>query len=95
MEALQPYLQRFSANKIRDLNGNTLLVIAAQNNLKKMVKLFLRERVDINATNLKGNTALYYSLYYNYVQVAQTLQKYGARDDIKNNDGDICYTYKK
>lgn len=38
----------------RDEYDNTPLIIAAQNNKKRLCKLFLRARADINAVNSHG-----------------------------------------
>ena len=83
-----------SVNEVDEF-GNTGLIMAAQNNSKRMVKLFLKYRGEINACNSKGNTAMHYACCFNYSEVAQTLKKYGARTDIRNLNGDICYTMNK
>ena len=78
----------------RDSFGNTLITTAAQQNGRKMVKLLLRFHANINSQNGKGNTALHYACFFEYKELAVTLKKYGAKDNIKNADGDICYTFK-
>ncbi|GMI10278.1 hypothetical protein TrVE_jg106 [Triparma verrucosa] len=78
----------------RDGYGNTMLILASQNNNKRILKLCLRYHADINAVNNKGNTALHYSCFYEYTELSQTLRKYGAKVDIKNNDGNICFVMK-
>jgi hypothetical protein len=60
---------------VRDAFGNTGMLLAAQNNLRRMLKLFMKYRGDINATNHKGNTALHYACLLNYNELAQTLRK--------------------
>lgn len=42
---------------IRDEHGNTLLIVAAQNNQLKAAKLCWRQGVDPNATNVRGGRA--------------------------------------
>ena len=75
----------------RDAHGNTMLIVAGQNNSKRMVKLLLKYRANIDAVNLKGNTALHYCCFYGHIDLAQTLRKYGARSDIRNHEGKICF----
>ncbi|CAN0024153.1 unnamed protein product, partial [Discosporangium mesarthrocarpum] len=45
---------------VRDLHGNTILIIACQNGHKRVLKAALRRGADINASNHHGNTALHY-----------------------------------
>ena len=86
-------LDRFPVES-RDPFGNTMLILAAQNNNRRIVKLCLKFRANIDAVNKKGNTALHYSCFYEYTEISQTLRKYGARCDIQNNDGNICFVMK-
>ncbi|GMH82519.1 hypothetical protein TL16_g09285 [Triparma laevis f. inornata] len=87
------FSSRFPINS-RDLHGNTPLILSAQNNNKRILKLCLRYHADINAVNNKGNTALHYTCYYEYTELSQTLRKYGAKVDIKNGEGNICFVMK-
>ncbi len=57
----------------RDPNGNTILIIAAQNNYKGIVKLALMHGADINAANHTGNTALHYCSEYGYLELGNYL----------------------
>lgn len=45
---------------VRDAHGNTILLVACQNGLKRVLKTALRRGADVNATNARGNTALHY-----------------------------------
>ena len=78
--------------EIKDEFGNTPIILAAQNNNKKLIKLFLKHSGNINAANNLGNTALHYACLLKYDEVGACLRKYGARSDIRNKNGDICYT---
>merc|ERR1712167_92816 len=51
---------------IKDTNGNSLLHICAQNNLKRMASLVLGYGANINAENKKGITALDYCDNYHF-----------------------------
>ena len=72
----------------RDSNGNTILSIGCQNNSKRIVKLALRYGADMNAINLRGNTALHFCYKYGF---GETLGKYmiskGANQNIRNDEG--------
>lgn len=72
-----------------------MLLLAAQNNSRRMIKLALKHGGDIDAINSKGNTALHYAMAYGYEECSKCLRKYGARVDIRNNEGDICFTAMK
>merc|ERR1719261_399918 len=71
-----------------DQNGNTLLHVACQNNNRRVAKLLIRTRADVNAQNTKGgNTPLHYAYAYGYSQLAEFLISRGADDTRRNNDG--------
>lgn len=76
---------------IRDDAGNTLLVVAAQNGLKRIVKLLLRKGADMNLQNVNGNTALHYAFAYGFKELGDYLVDKGADDSISNADGLTCY----
>ena len=50
----------------KDKYGNTLLIISAQNNNKRILKICLRYGAQINMQNLMGNTALHFAKEYGY-----------------------------
>jgi len=82
----------FPVKTARDHYGNTMLLLAAQNNSRRLIKLSLKHGGGVDAVNLKGNTALHYAMAYGYEECSKTLRKYGARVDIRNLQGDICFT---
>ena len=71
----------------KDRFGNTLLIISAQNNNKRILKICLRYGAQINMQNLMGNTALHFAREYGYVEIFEYLIKKGADPDIKNLRG--------
>ena len=75
----------------QDENGNTLLLLAAQQGLKKIVKFLLRRGADINDRNLAGNTVLHYCFQYKFNSLAEYLIGKGADDSLLNQDGMTCY----
>ncbi|EKX47900.1 hypothetical protein GUITHDRAFT_93862 [Guillardia theta CCMP2712] len=76
---------------VRDENGNTPLIVASQNNRKRVAKLFLRNKADINAINVHGNTCLHYCFTYGYGELGDYLISKGANDALKNKNGLTCY----
>ena len=84
----------------RDINGLTLLHMAAQNNQRKATKLVLKHtdfatnppRLDlIDAQTKQGHTALHYCFAYGYQDLGNYLLSLGADDTITNVHGMTCY----
>ena len=71
----------------KDKYGNTLLIISAQNNNKKILKICLRYGAQINMQNLMGNTALHFAKEYGYDEIFVYLIRKGADPHIKNFRG--------
>jgi len=75
-----------------DEKGNTLLLIAAQNRMKKMIELLLARAANINHQNGHGNTALHYAMAYDPEGViGEFLIEKGADDTLENINGNSCY----
>jgi len=74
----------------RDAKGNTCLMHACMHNKKKVAKMLLRLRADINAQNHKGNTCLHYCFSYNYNELGEYLISKGADETIQNELGATC-----
>eukprot|EP00741_Cyanophora_paradoxa_P008501 tig00001336_g8226.t1 len=79
----------------RDKRGNTPLIVAVQNNNKRIAKLLLRRGANINAQNFQGNTALHHAFAFSYQELAQYLISKGADDTIVNAAGQDCYASAK
>ena len=71
----------------KDKFGNTLLIISAQNNNKRILKICLRYGAQINMQNIMGNTALHFAKEYGYDDIFNYLIKKGANPEIKNLRG--------
>ena len=71
----------------KDENGNTILIIGAQNNNKRIIKIALRYGAQINMQNILGNTALHFAKEYKYYNIFDYLIKKGADPNIKNLRG--------
>lgn len=70
--------------QMSDEHGNTLLTVAAQNNRKRFVKLFLRHGANIDAQNVQGNSSLHYCSAYNFTEIADYLISKGANPEVRN-----------
>ena len=87
---LKNTLQKGTDPDSRDMHGNTILIIGAQNNLKDVVKLALLFGANIDAVNHTGNTALHYCSEYGYVELGDYLLSKGAKSFIVNMYGFIA-----
>ena len=74
-----------------DEYGNTILIVAAQNGSKRMVKTALRFSANINQQNYRGNTATHYAFAYGYKTLAEYILSKGADDRLRNELGLPCY----
>jgi ankyrin repeat protein len=75
-----------------DEKGNTLLIIASQNRMKRMIELLLTRNANINHQNSQGCTALHYAMVYDTEgEIGEFLISKGADDSIENKDGLSCY----
>jgi len=70
-----------------DVNGNTLLHIAAQNGRFRIARLAVELGCDPNIQNDHGNTPLHFSAQYNYLKLGAYLVSVGADTSIRNKDG--------
>jgi len=84
------FAKGMSADTI-DENGNTVLLKAAQNGNKKLIKTCLRYGGDVNFQNKQGQTALHFCFAYKYEELAAYLISKGAEDTIQNSFGYTCY----
>jgi hypothetical protein len=75
----------------QDLQGNTLVHIAAQNGSKRLIKLCMRRGANLNAQNVNGQTALHFAFGYGYNDLGDYLCGKGADDNIRNTDNLTCY----
>jgi ankyrin repeat protein len=68
-------------------NGNCPIHIAAQNGHVELIMLLIRKKVNLNAQNGKGNTAVHMAIGYDYFQAATLLIEAGADCSISNELG--------
>lgn len=79
----------FHVNKT-DEHGNTLLIVAAQNNRLKVVQLLVRKGANPDHQNSQGNTAMHFAMAYKFHDLAAWLvdpEKGGASDEVHNQNG--------
>ena len=75
----------------RDSFGNTVLIVAAQNNRKRVTKMCVRAGVPLDAQNKQGNTALHYCYGYGYFELGEYLVSKGADERVTNAAGETAY----
>lgn len=68
----------------KDKQGNTILIVGAQNGNKAVCKLCLRHGALINMTNCVGNSALHFAVEFGYKRLSDYLLQKGANPYIKN-----------
>ncbi len=68
-------------------NGNRPIHIAGQNGHLNIVEFLIKKGADVNAKNLKGNTAFHMALEYDYYPVCLKLIEAGADLNIVNDLG--------
>ena len=68
-------------------NGNAPVHIAAQNGHLDIVLFLVSMHADLNAQNLKGNTALHMAVQYDYYDCAKALLDAGADRELVNGGG--------
>uniref|UniRef100_A0A7S0EKM8 Uncharacterized protein n=1 Tax=Hanusia phi TaxID=3032 RepID=A0A7S0EKM8_9CRYP len=72
-------------------DNNTMLLTCAMNGQKRIAKLLLRNKADMNATNSAGNSALHLAYQLNYKELGDYLRSKGADDKLRNKKGLTCY----
>lgn len=65
---------------LRDEKGNTALIVACQNNHKRLAALLVDNGCDLNAVNKKGLTALDTADLFKFINLAQYLVLQGAEN---------------
>ena len=75
----------------QDSQGNTMLIVACQNNHRKVAKEALRRNCDVNHQNLRGHTCLHFCFAYKYNELGDYLIEKGADPGIINMYGRTCY----
>lgn len=66
--------------------GNTPLHITCQNGHEEMTQVLIDAGCDVNAKNMKGQTALHMAMSYDYYQVVRMLLQANADKEILNDD---------
>ena len=75
-----------------DYNGNTMLHICAQNNLRKMAQVVIAAGCPINEVNLKGLTALDYANQYQFRELINLLlERYQALEVADSKHSSLLY----
>lgn len=72
---------------VDNTNGNRPIHIASQNGHNELVELLIRKNCEINAKNMKGNSALHMAIGYDYYQTAKMIIKAGGDLELLNDGG--------
>ncbi|CAM9963332.1 unnamed protein product [Ectocarpus sp. 6 AP-2014] len=84
----------------KDSNGNTLLLLAAQQGNKRIAKFLLRKGATMNLQNMDGHTVLHFCYSHGHqarkngsaaADLANYLKAKGADDSLLNSEGLTCY----
>ena len=75
---------------VENQHGNTLLCVASQNGLKRMVKVSLRLGANIDHQNGMGNSPLHFCCAYGFFELAAYLISKGADPMVRNENGMLC-----
>ena len=68
-------------SSIADAHGNTMLLVAAQNGLKRICKLLLRRgAADVRVVNTQGKGVLHFCQLYGHAQLGEYLRGKGAAE---------------
>ena len=72
---------------VRDRFGNTPLIVATQNNRKRISKMCVKAGVPLSTFNNMGNSALHYCYSYGYFELGEYLVSKGADPMVRNAEG--------
>ena len=79
-------------NEFVDQYGNTLLIIACQNNRADLAEYMLMNGAKVDAKNFSGNTGLHYACKFRYTSLIDKLiNTYSADTSIRNSAGRRCF----
>lgn len=88
VDAIKLLLQHNADIHIKTNDGCTVLhSMAAWGNSNKCIEYFIEQGLDINETDMGGNTPLHTALFRNNIECVKFLIDNGANTEIKNNRG--------
>mmetsp|Transcript_33448 Transcript_33448/g.51360 ORF Transcript_33448/g.51360 Transcript_33448/m.51360 type:complete len:173 (+) Transcript_33448:7890-8408(+) len=83
---MEDALNRYSGKTdFRDMNGNTLVSMAAMNGDDLMVKLLLSRGLSSDIRDKDGNTPLHYAMSGKHLKVIDTLITHGVDEHVENH----------
>jgi ankyrin repeat protein len=68
-----------------------MLLICSQNGHLNLIKMLVENGANVNARNLKGNTALHFSFTYGFEDLFRYLISKSADEYALNAEGLTCY----
>ncbi len=91
-EWLKNYLDRGGDINAVDIDGNTALILSAQENYHKQVERLIAAGAQIDRVNHEGNSALMYTTYCNDYKISDALLSADADASLMNKVGDTAIT---
>ncbi|GMI09721.1 hypothetical protein TrRE_jg7130 [Triparma retinervis] len=75
-----------------DEKGNSILLVACQNGLKRIARLAIKHGCNLDMQNGRGNTALHFCWMYGFGgTLGEYLKGKGADDSVRNHKRQTCY----
>ncbi|MDO4551565.1 MAG: ankyrin repeat domain-containing protein [Planctomycetia bacterium] len=88
----QFFLGKGSNINSRNKDGKSILIECATYN-PEMCEFLLKNGADLKITDLQGNTALHFAMYYKDDKIIRLLLKYGADVTTKNKSDETALSY--
>ena len=88
LQSLQGALKKTTDINIKDENGGTLLMAAANNGHLEVIRFLIKKNANLNLRNMEDSTALYYAIINEHSGAAKLLIDNGAEVSSINDAGD-------
>lgn len=90
---------KYLINNVKNINskssyGTSLMAAVVKNN-KVLTKLLIQKKVDVNATDPNGTSALHYAVMFGLEDIIKILVDANADATIKDNRGNSAIDYAK
>ena len=88
VDIFKTFIDKYRLNfRSKNDKGITPFIAASKNNCKKIVKLLLKEGIEIDSKTISRSTALMYCSKKGYIEILKLLIKGGANINEKNKNG--------
>jgi ankyrin repeat protein len=93
IEKLKDFLENGGDPNSTDIDGNTLLHMAAKYEHTKIVWMLMRRKIKLDVQNNFGDTALHVACKKGCMSVVQEIFRKGGKIKILNNEGKTAFSY--